>query len=158
MVLGPRRPPRPPAALCILTWQDDIWETQFPRERQGPVEHRLVLPPDLFQLTSQQLQGDDESWGIGGGVDKKRRRVKGGADEYLQDISQRVEEEKRGRNGEEEQYGIMQQGKENADNDREKDFCEALVMYRTRKTLVKTQNGIFYGLFASNSVEMTDLP
>lgn len=59
--------PRPPAALCSLTWQNDIGETQLACERQGPVEHRLVLPPDLFQLTSQQLQGNDESWGIGGG-------------------------------------------------------------------------------------------
>ena len=75
---APAHPP-PPAALCSLTWQDDIRETQFACECQGPVEHRLVLPPDLFQLTSQQLQGNDESWGVGGGVrgagDKERRRV-----------------------------------------------------------------------------------
>lgn len=107
-------PPLPPhhhhhAALCCLTWQDDVREPQLPCERQGPVEHRLVLPPDLFQLTSQQLQGNDESWGIGGGVesgeqgggcagDKERRRVKGGAEEYLQDISQRAEEERSNNN------------------------------------------------------------
>lgn len=109
---------KPPSSLWFsLTWQDDIRETQFPCERQGPVEHRLVLPPDLLQLTSQQLQGNDESWRFffGGGQRK--------------DISQRVEEEKSGRDGsKEEQYGIMQQGKENANNAKEKDFCEALVM------------------------------
>lgn len=57
----------PPTALCLLTWQNDIWETQFARECQGPVEHSLVLPSDLLQLTPQQLQGNYEAWGGKGG-------------------------------------------------------------------------------------------
>lgn len=69
---------KPPSSLWFsLTWQDDIRETQFPCERQGPVEHRLVLPPDLLQLTSQQLQGNDESWRFFWGGGKERTLVRG---------------------------------------------------------------------------------
>lgn len=57
--------------------------------------------------------------------------MKGETEGYLQDISQRVEEEKTGRDDEDEQqYGIMQQGKENIDKDKPKEFHEALVTYQ----------------------------
>lgn len=44
-----------------LTWHNDVREAQFARHGHSSAENQWVFSSDLLDVSSQQLQGDDQT-------------------------------------------------------------------------------------------------
>lgn len=52
-----------------LTWHDDVREAKFAGDGDAAVENHRILSTDLFRLSPEQLEGDDQSCS---GIEKER--------------------------------------------------------------------------------------